>query len=99
MVSIPLSCFRRTVYGSNDIPVQVQSLLRLLLGEVSNPFYIFQLFTLCVWAVEAYYYYLIAIVLMTAFGVACTVLQTRKVSVVSVPQEEYMTSVLVCCCP
>lgn len=68
------------MYGCNDIPVKVQSLWKLLLLEVINPFYIFQLFTLCVWAAEAYYYYLIAIVLMTCFGVTSTILQTRKVS-------------------
>jgi len=59
----------------------VQSLLKLLLLEVINPFYIFQLFTLCVWASEEYYYYLVAIVLMTAFGVISTIIQTRKVLV------------------
>ncbi|KAJ4445475.1 hypothetical protein ANN_07283 [Periplaneta americana] len=69
---------RRSVYGPNDIPVQVQSLLTLLLLEVINPFYIFQLFTLCVWAAEGYIYYLIAIVLMTTFGVTSTILQTRR---------------------
>lgn len=69
---------RRSVYGSNNIPIEVQSLLKLLLLEVINPFYIFQLFTLCVWAAEGYYYYLIAIVLMTSFGVTCTIIQTRK---------------------
>jgi cation-transporting ATPase 13A3/4/5 len=68
------------VYGFNDIRVPVQSLLTLLLLEVINPFYIFQVFTLCVWAAEEYYYYLIAIVLMTCFGVISTILQTRKVS-------------------
>jgi cation-transporting ATPase 13A3/4/5 len=59
----------------------VQSLFKLLLLEVINPFYIFQLFTLCVWAAEAYYYYLVAIVLMTSFGVISTIIQTRKVRV------------------
>jgi len=57
----------------------VQSLLKLLLLEVINPFYIFQLFTLCVWAAEGYYYYLVAIVIMTSFGVISTIIQTRKV--------------------
>ncbi|GFG36797.1 hypothetical protein Cfor_08636 [Coptotermes formosanus] len=69
---------RRIVYGLNDIPVEVQSLLKLLLLEVINPFYIFQLFTLCVWAAEGYYYYLVAVVLMTSFGVISTIIQTRK---------------------
>jgi hypothetical protein len=73
--------YRRVVYGFNNIPIEVQSLFKLFLLEVINPFYIFQLFTLCVWAAEGYHYYLIAIVLMTSFGVISTIIQTRKVSV------------------
>jgi cation-transporting ATPase 13A3/4/5 len=81
------------VYGFNDIPIEVQSLFKLLLLEVSNPFYIFQLFTLCVWAAEGYVYYLIAIILMTSFGVACTIIQTRKVSVAQGVSEDSFNSV------
>jgi cation-transporting ATPase 13A3/4/5 len=78
-----ISFSRRIIYGFNDIPVEVQSLLKLLFLEVINPFYIFQLFTLCVWAAEGYYYYLVAIVLMTSFGVISTIIQTRKVSFIA----------------
>lgn len=53
----------------------------LLLLEVLNPFYIFQAFTLSVWFAEGYYYYNIAIVLMSLFGITSTIVQTRKVYV------------------
>ncbi|XP_020280568.1 probable cation-transporting ATPase 13A3 [Pseudomyrmex gracilis] len=69
---------RRIVYGNNDIVVPVQSIGVLLLLEVLNPFYIFQVFTLAVWFAEGYLYYTIAIVLMSLFGITSSIVQTRK---------------------
>ncbi|EGI70387.1 Putative cation-transporting ATPase 13A3 [Acromyrmex echinatior] len=69
---------RRIVYGNNDIVVPLQSIGMLLLLEVLNPFYIFQIFTLSVWFAEGYLYYTIAIVLMSLFGITSSIMQTRK---------------------
>ncbi|CAL7950959.1 unnamed protein product [Xylocopa violacea] len=71
-------CLRRIVYGSNEIVVPVQSIGVLLLLEVLNPFYIFQVFTLCVWFAEGYLYYTVAIVCMSLFGIISSIIQTRK---------------------
>ncbi|KAK9302311.1 hypothetical protein QLX08_005724 [Tetragonisca angustula] len=71
-------CLRRIVYGSNEIIVPVQSIGVLLLLEVLNPFYIFQVFTLCVWFAEGYLYYTVAIVCMSLFGIISSIIQTRK---------------------
>lgn len=57
----------------------VQSILVLLLLEVLNPFYIFQVFTLAVWFAEGYLYYTGAIILMSLFGISSSILQTRRV--------------------
>lgn len=70
---------RLNIYGLNEIKVPVQSIIALILLEVFNPFYIFQLFTIGVWVAERYYYYCIAVVLMSTFGVATSVIQTKKV--------------------
>ncbi|XP_046814648.1 polyamine-transporting ATPase 13A3-like isoform X1 [Vespa crabro] len=69
---------RRIVYGNNEIVVPVQSIGVLLLLEVLNPFYIFQVFTLAVWFAEEYLYYTIAIICMSVFGITSSILQTRK---------------------
>ncbi|CAH0403556.1 unnamed protein product [Chilo suppressalis] len=66
------------IYGLNEIKVQVQSIATLILLEVFNPFYVFQLFTIAVWLAEPYYYYCAAVVIMSTFGVATSVIQTRK---------------------
>ncbi|XP_025263819.1 probable cation-transporting ATPase 13A3 isoform X2 [Camponotus floridanus] len=69
---------RRIVYGNNDIVIELQSIGVLLLLEVLNPFYIFQVFTVALWLAEGYYYYTIAIILMSLFGITSTIIQTRK---------------------
>ncbi|KAJ1522586.1 hypothetical protein ONE63_001769 [Megalurothrips usitatus] len=69
---------RRLLYGPNDMEIRVQSVLALVLLELLNPFYIFQLFSLGVWFSEEYYYYTIAIVVMSTFGITFTVRQTRQ---------------------
>lgn len=71
---------RRVIYGTNDIPVPVTSVLTLLCLEVLNPFYIFQLFSFCLWFSDEYYYYAVAILLLSMFGITASIIQTRKVS-------------------
>ncbi|CAG2056962.1 unnamed protein product [Timema podura] len=68
---------RQVVYGNNEIIAPVESILKLLLLEIFTPFYIFLIFTLCVWMCENYYYYTVAIIIMTVFGVSSSILQTR----------------------
>ncbi|XP_015595674.1 probable cation-transporting ATPase 13A3 isoform X2 [Cephus cinctus] len=69
---------RRSVYGNNEIVIPVKSILTLLGLEVLNPFYIFQLFSFCLWIADDYFYYAMAILSMSGFGVAMAVVQTRR---------------------
>ncbi|XP_046398535.1 polyamine-transporting ATPase 13A3-like isoform X2 [Ischnura elegans] len=69
---------RQIAYGPNEIAIPVQSVWTLLILEVLNPFYVFQFFSLMVWVSENYYYYAIAIVIMSVFGVTTSVIQTRR---------------------
>lgn len=69
------------MYGSNEIQVPVQSVATLVLLEVLNPFYMFQVFSLAVWFAEAYYYYTIAIIVMSVYGIASNVIQTYRVRI------------------
>ncbi|XP_072945852.1 polyamine-transporting ATPase 13A3 isoform X2 [Epargyreus clarus] len=82
LATAPPSAERRlrglNIYGLNEIKVPVQSIMTLIILEVFNPFYVFQLFTIAVWLAEPYYYYCVAVVLMSTFGVATSVIQTKK---------------------
>ncbi|KAL8188329.1 UNVERIFIED_CONTAM: hypothetical protein K2H54_065675, partial [Gekko kuhli] len=48
---------------------------------VLNPFYVFQLFSVCLWLAEEYIEYSVAIVLMSLLSIALTVYDLRKQSV------------------
>ena len=73
-------CYRRAVYGPNFIHVPVKSITELLVLEVLNPFYIFQVVSIIIWCVIEYYYFCGAIFLMSAAGIIISITQTRKVS-------------------
>lgn len=54
---------RRVNSGANLIDVRVPSIGKMLVTEVLNPFYVFQVFSFSIWMWEAYYYYCAAIML------------------------------------
>ncbi|XP_071805048.1 polyamine-transporting ATPase 13A3-like [Asterias amurensis] len=71
---------RRYVYGLNKIVIQVRPILVLLVQEVLNPFYVFQIFSVCVWMVDEYYIYSGCIILMSFISIALSLYTTRKQS-------------------
>ena len=78
---LKLSFFRKTVYGPNDIKVPYHSIGTLLVKEVLNPFYVFQIASVILWLADEYYYYAIAIIVMSVGGIVSAVYQTRKVMI------------------
>lgn len=48
--------------------------------QVLNPFYIFQLFSVILWSADEYYYYAVAIVLMSVISIATSLYTIKKVS-------------------
>ncbi|XP_014250253.1 probable cation-transporting ATPase 13A3 isoform X2 [Cimex lectularius] len=69
---------KQLAYGLNEIIVPISSIPTLVLLEVLNPFYIFQIFSMSVWLSDQYYYYCIAIIIMSVFGISSSVYQTHK---------------------
>nr|XP_046263347.1 polyamine-transporting ATPase 13A3-like isoform X2 [Scatophagus argus] len=77
-LSKPLQEYRALFFGENEIAVRVPSLFMLLIKEVLNPFYIFQLFSVILWSAEEYYYYATAIVIMSAISIATSLYTIKK---------------------
>uniref|UniRef100_A0A669E5W1 Polyamine-transporting ATPase 13A3 n=1 Tax=Oreochromis niloticus TaxID=8128 RepID=A0A669E5W1_ORENI len=77
-LSKTLQDYRRLFFGENEIAVRVPSLLKLLVKEVLNPFYIFQLFSIILWSFEDYYYYASAIVFMSIISIATSLYTIKK---------------------
>ncbi|XP_030228838.1 probable cation-transporting ATPase 13A3 isoform X2 [Gadus morhua] len=70
--------YRRLFFGVNEIAVKVPSVFKLLIKEVLNPFYIFQLFSVILWAFEEYYYYAATIVFMSFISIATSLYTIKK---------------------
>lgn len=71
---------RRRIYGPNLIEVPVKSYARLLVEEVLNPFYIFQVLSMLLWVCDSYYYYAACIFLISSFSLGLSLYETRKQS-------------------
>nr|XP_048720435.1 polyamine-transporting ATPase 13A3 isoform X3 [Caretta caretta] len=70
--------YRKVFYGVNEIAVKVPSIFKLLIKEVLNPFYIFQLFSVILWVTDEYYYYALAIVIMSMISIVSSLYTIRK---------------------
>ncbi|XP_036234202.1 polyamine-transporting ATPase 13A3 isoform X2 [Bactrocera oleae] len=69
---------RRLAYGPNEITVPYKNLKTLLVLEMLNPFYVFQIFSVVLWFLYDYYYYACVILLMSMVGIAMSIIQTKK---------------------
>ncbi|KAM4888816.1 polyamine-transporting ATPase 13A3 isoform 3-T7 [Thomomys bottae] len=69
---------KKLLYGINEIAVKVPSVFKLLIKEVLNPFYIFQLFSVILWSTDEYYYYALAIVIMSIVSIISSLYSIRK---------------------
>ncbi|XP_075413267.1 putative cation-transporting ATPase 13A4 [Tenrec ecaudatus] len=72
---------RRLICGPNTIDVEITPIWKLLVKEVLNSFYVFQLFSVCLWFSEDYKEYALAIIIMSIISIALTVYDLRQQSV------------------
>ncbi|XP_043329285.1 probable cation-transporting ATPase 13A4 isoform X3 [Cervus canadensis] len=72
---------RRLICGPNTIDVEIAPIWKLLIKEVLNPFYVFQLFSVCLWFSEDYKEYAFAIIIMSIISITLTVYDLREQSV------------------
>ncbi|XP_037129788.1 cation-transporting ATPase 13A2 isoform X1 [Syngnathus acus] len=87
--------FRRQVYGPNVIDVPVKSYFKLLIEEVLNPFYVFQLFSMVLWTVDEYYYYSTSIFLISLISIGISLYEIRKQRVILHNMARLVTNVTV----
>lgn len=77
-LSKTLQEYRRLFFGENEIAVRVPSVFKLLIKEVLNPFYIFQLFSVILWSAGDYYYYASAIVFMSIISISTSLYTIKR---------------------
>ncbi|CAG5115111.1 unnamed protein product, partial [Candidula unifasciata] len=69
---------RSRLYGPNTMEIQVPSYWTLFIGEVLNPFYIFQIASIILWAIDEYYYYASCIFLISGISIGISLRETKK---------------------
>lgn len=69
---------RETVFGPNIIDINEKSTIQLLIDEVLHPFYIFQVFSIILWAFDEYYYYASCIFIISVISVGNTLIETKQ---------------------
>ncbi|XP_063864679.1 polyamine-transporting ATPase 13A3-like isoform X3 [Scylla paramamosain] len=73
---------RRIIYGENSIRVPITPINQLLFLEALNPFYIFQLFSVCLWYTDEYVWYATVIVVTSVVSLISEVYQMHRNQVV-----------------
>ena len=63
----------RLLFGICDIDIRVNSVGKILLDELTDPFYLFQLYSVILWYLTEYYYYASVIVLLTVVSLIVSV--------------------------
>lgn len=69
--------YRERVFGKNVIDLAEKPTGQLLVEEVINPFYVFQIASLLLWSVDEYYYYAACIFVISVVSITATVVETK----------------------
>lgn len=69
---------RAFLYGPNTMDIQVPSYAALLVDEILNPFYVFQIASIALWISDQYYYYAFCILVISCTSVTISLYETRK---------------------
>ena len=68
--------FYRILFGACEIEVPKKSIMRLLIDEVLNPFYIFQVFAMALWFWDGYQIYATCILIISTLSVVSSLVET-----------------------
>ena len=69
---------QRLIYGVCDLDIKVKSFIRLLAEEFTDPFYLFQVFSVILWFTNEYELYASIIILTTLISLFVGAWETRK---------------------
>ena len=68
--------FLKLIFGKCDIDIQITSIKKILLNELSDPFYLFQLYSIILWILTDYYTYSFIIILLTLASLIISLKET-----------------------
>ncbi|EGC37100.1 hypothetical protein DICPUDRAFT_97366 [Dictyostelium purpureum] len=65
-------------FGKNEISFPIKNIPQLLLEEVLHPFFMFQIYSVCLWMAEEYYYYAVAIFIIATVSAVVSLREIRS---------------------
>ena len=68
--------FLKLIFGKCDIDIQITSIKKILLNELSDPFYLFQLYSIVLWILTDYYLYSFIIIILTLISLLISLKET-----------------------
>lgn len=71
---------RFMIFGKNSCDLDIKPIHQLIFEEALHPFFVFQIFSMILWAYDDYTYYAMCILIISVFSVAQTVYETRQSS-------------------
>ncbi|XP_071454633.1 polyamine-transporting ATPase 13A3-like isoform X2 [Hetaerina americana] len=86
------------LYGENIIDVEVKSYGRLFLEEIFHPFYLFQIGSVTLWALDEYFYYAGCVIFISSLSLIVSLLETRRQSMMlrEMVASSHVATVAVC---
>ena len=70
--------YMRKIFGICDIDIKISSCGKILFEELTDPFYLFQLYSVILWYCTQYYYYASVIVVLAIISLTLSVYSTYK---------------------
>ncbi|XP_058017400.1 polyamine-transporting ATPase 13A2 isoform X5 [Ahaetulla prasina] len=95
-LSVQEQSARKMIYGPNLIDVPVKSYLRLLMDEILNLFYLFQVFSITLWICEEYYSYAACIFIISTVSIGLSLYVTKKQNRTLRDMAKVVSSVQIC---
>jgi cation-transporting ATPase 13A3/4/5 len=69
--------YQTKIFGKSDLDIKIESIFALIIKEVTDPFYIFQVFSVTLWMLNDYVQYAVIIIITTLISLIFTVYETR----------------------
>ena len=70
--------YMKEIYGECDLKIEINSYFKLLINELSDPFYLFQIFSIVLWYNDDYEYFATIIVFSTLISLFTSTYDNRK---------------------
>ena len=68
--------FLKLIFGKCDIDMQITNFKKILLNELSDPFYLFQLYSVILWILTDYYLYSVIVIILTLASLFISIKET-----------------------